>query len=70
MEADTSDNRLNAKIRTAQTQKVPYVLVVGEQEQRARGVNLRTRAGERRGMLTLDELERTMSATVAAKAEL
>ena len=70
VEADTSDNRLNAKIRTAQTQKVPYVLVVGEQEQRARGVNLRTRGGERRGMLTLDELERTMAATVAAKAEL
>lgn len=70
VEADTSDNRMNAKIRTAQTQKVPYVLVVGEQEQQADGVNVRTRSGERRGMLTLDELERAMAETVAAKQDL
>ena len=70
VEADTSDNRMNAKIRTAQTQKVPYVLVVGEQEQQADGVNVRTRSGERRGMLTLDELERAMAETVASKQDL
>ena len=45
-EADLSDNRMGAKIRTAQGQKVPYMVVVGAQEQAAGTVSLRDRAGE------------------------
>lgn len=56
-EADLSDNRMNAKIRSAQQRKIPYMLVVGEQEEQAGTVSLRTRTGERPGSMTLDALE-------------
>jgi len=46
VEVDTSDNRMNAKIRNAQALKVPYMLVVGEKEQAAGAVSVRLRSGE------------------------
>ena len=45
VDADLSDNRLGAKIRTAQKQKVPYMMVVGAKEQAAGTVSLRDRTG-------------------------
>ncbi len=43
---DTRNERMNAKIRDAQLQKVPYMLVVGDREAEAEAVAVRTRAGE------------------------
>src|SRR5207248_8026293 len=39
--ADLSDKRMNAKIREAQLQKVPYILVIGDDEIAANTVNVR-----------------------------
>ena len=47
VQADLSDNRMNAKIRLAQTQKVPYMLVVGEQEANEGAVSVRLRTGDK-----------------------
>jgi len=46
-EVDDSSNRMNAKIRTAQKQKIPYMLVVGDQEVEAGQVAPRLRSGEK-----------------------
>jgi threonyl-tRNA synthetase len=43
--ADISAQRMNAKIRQAQLMKVPYMLVVGEEEMKAGNVALRVRDG-------------------------
>jgi len=45
--ADISAQRMNAKIRVAQLMKVPYMLVVGENEAKAGLVSLRVRDGSR-----------------------
>jgi threonyl-tRNA synthetase len=45
--ADVSAQRMNAKIRDAQLMKVPYMLVVGENEAAAGQVSLRVRDGSR-----------------------
>jgi threonyl-tRNA synthetase len=45
--ADVSAQRMNAKIRDAQLMKVPYMLVVGENEANAGQVSLRVRDGSR-----------------------
>jgi threonyl-tRNA synthetase len=45
--ADLSSERMNAKIRDAQLMKVPYMLVVGDQEMANRTVALRRRDGTR-----------------------
>ena len=44
---------MNAKIRDAQLQKVPYMLVVGNGEEQANRVSVRLRTNEDRGMTDL-----------------
>ncbi len=47
VEVDTSDNRMQNKIRLAQEQKVPYMLVLGDREIEARTVAPRARSAAR-----------------------
>ena len=53
--ADVSAQRMNAKIRSAQLMKVPYMLVVGENEASAGQVSLRVRDGSRQDNIRLAE---------------
>ncbi|MDY0019153.1 MAG: threonine--tRNA ligase, partial [Anaerolineae bacterium] len=53
--ADTSTSRMNAKIREAQMQKVPYMLVIGDREAEAGAVSVRMRSGEDKGAMPLEE---------------
>ena len=50
-EIDARSERMNAKIRDAQLQKIPYMLVVGDREAAADAVAVRTRAGEDLGSM-------------------
>ena len=54
-EVDTRNERMNQKIRTAQMQKVPYMLVVGDREQEAGAVAVRHRDGQDLGAMPLDD---------------
>lgn len=54
-ELDKGDERMNAKIRNAQNQKIPFMLILGEKEQASRAVSLRTRSGEQKNMIPLDQ---------------
>jgi threonyl-tRNA synthetase len=53
--ADISSQRMNAKIRAAQLMKVPYMLVVGENESAAGLVSLRVRDGSQQNNIQLAE---------------
>jgi threonyl-tRNA synthetase len=53
--ADVSAQRMNAKIRQAQLMKVPYMLVVGENEMNAGQVSLRARDGSQQNNIPLSE---------------
>ena len=53
---DLSNEKLGAKIRTAQLQKVPLMLVVGEKEAGAGTVNVRRRSGGEQALMTVEEL--------------
>jgi threonyl-tRNA synthetase len=55
-EVDDSNDRMNAKIRQAQLQKVPYMLVAGDQEIEAGTVAVRTRTGENLDPMTVDQV--------------
>jgi threonyl-tRNA synthetase len=52
-EVDDSKGRMQAKIRHAQEQKVPYMLIIGDKEQSAGTVAVRLRSGEDLGALPL-----------------
>jgi threonyl-tRNA synthetase len=55
---DDRGDRMNAKIRDAQNQKVPYMLVVGDKEMENQQVALRLRSGENPGPIDLEQLIR------------
>ncbi len=55
VEVDDGDDRMNAKIRNAQLQKIPYMLVLGGREMAENTVNVRLRNGKRLGAMALDD---------------
>jgi threonyl-tRNA synthetase len=55
VEVDDGNERMQAKIRDAQLQKIPYMLVVGDKDQAAGTVSVRKRGGEDLGAKPLDE---------------
>jgi threonyl-tRNA synthetase len=54
VEVDAGSDRMNAKIRTAQLQKVPYMLIVGDREVEEGAVSLRLRSEEDLGAMDVD----------------
>jgi threonyl-tRNA synthetase len=56
VEADLRNEKLGYKIREHTLKKVPYLLIVGEQEQRDGTVSVRTRSGKDLGVRSLDQL--------------
>jgi threonyl-tRNA synthetase len=55
VQLDGRNEKLGYRIREAQLQKVPYMLVVGAREQEAGQVAVRLRTGEDRGAQTVAE---------------
>ncbi len=66
-EGDYSDDRMNAKIRKAQLEKIPYMLIVGDKEVEQGTVSLRTRTGEKQNNITLDTFIKRVHEVVAEK---
>ncbi len=54
-EVDARSDRMNAKIREAQMQKVPYMLVIGDREVEEQAVSVRLRSNETVGALSLEQ---------------
>jgi threonyl-tRNA synthetase len=53
IELDSSDDRMQKKIRNAQMQKVPYMLIAGEEDQAAGKVSIRYRSGEQKNSIAV-----------------
>jgi threonyl-tRNA synthetase len=65
---DDRNEKVNLKIREAQMQKVPYMLVIGAREEAAGQVAVRHRKRGDLGPIPLDEFVLTMTAEIAAKS--
>jgi threonyl-tRNA synthetase len=55
VEVDDGDDRMQKKIRTAQRQKVPYMLLAGDDDVAAGAVSFRYRSGEQKNGVPVDE---------------
>ena len=55
IEVDTSDDRMQKKIRNAQTQKIPYMLIAGDRDIESGAVSFRYRNGEQKNGIPVDE---------------
>ena len=67
-EVDDSSERMNKKIREAQLQKIPYMLVVGDKESEAGAVAVRTRDNEDRGAQPVADFVAELAARVAERS--
>ena len=67
-ELDERNEKLGYKIREAQLQKVPYMVVVGNREQESSTVNVRLRGGEELGAMALDDLAQRVRERIDQRA--
>jgi threonyl-tRNA synthetase len=67
VEIDDRGERMQAKIRDAQLQKVPYMLIVGDREQEAGAVAVRHRDGSDLGALPLFQVIDRLKDEIATK---
>ena len=64
IEVDSRRDRMNAKIRDAQIQKIPYMIVVGDSEEEADSVSVRLRDGTNLGAISVSEFQNMAYQTV------
>jgi threonyl-tRNA synthetase len=67
VELDDGTDRMNAKIRKAQVQKIPFMLIVGDQEAEVDSVAVRLRSGEDLKAKTVDEFLGIAREAIAAR---
>jgi threonyl-tRNA synthetase len=68
VEVDARGERMNAKIRDAQLQKIPYMLIAGDREAHNEAVAVRLRSGEDLGALPVADVVARLVKDVAARA--
>ena len=64
-ELDAGKDRMNAKIRTAQNMKIPYMLIIGDREMDAGAAAVRLRSGEDLGAIALPDLIARLQTEIA-----
>ncbi|MDO5445417.1 MAG: threonine--tRNA ligase [Eubacteriales bacterium] len=68
-ETDLRNEKIGYKIREAQLQKTPYMLVVGDKEAEAGTVAVRTRGGVDLGAMPVDDFVAKIKEEIASKAK-
>ena len=68
VEGDYRSEKLGYKIRDAQMQKIPYMLVVGDKEAESGNVSVRTRAGGDEGVMSVDDFMAKCLKEIAEKS--
>ncbi len=68
VEIDDRSERINLKIRQAQLDKIPYMLIIGDKEVADNSVSVRLRSGEQMPARPLAGFLETISADIASKA--
>lgn len=69
VEIDARNETLQAKIRDATLQKIPYLLVVGEQEEKAQTISVRTRDGRDHGQMKIGQFRQKILAEIENKSK-
>ncbi|MCI9468453.1 MAG: threonine--tRNA ligase [Oscillospiraceae bacterium] len=69
VETDLRNEKIGYKIREAQMQKIPYMLVVGDKEAEAGNLSVRTRSGGDKGVMPFDAFAAMILKEIAEKAK-
>jgi threonyl-tRNA synthetase len=69
VEVDVSDDRMQKKIRNAQLQKVPFIVIAGDQDVEAGDVSFRYRDGRQDNGVPIAEAIERVAAAVASRSQ-
>ena len=69
VEVDASDDRMQKKIRSAQRQKVPYMLLAGDDDVAAGAVSFRYRSGEQKNGVPVPDAIAEITGAVASRVQ-
>ena len=69
VEVDERNEKIGFKIREAQMQKIPYMLVVGDKEAEEKTVAVRARGKGDLGAMSMDQFESMLLQEIASKAK-
>lgn len=69
IETDLRSEKIGYKIREAQLEKTPYMLVIGDKEQDAQVVAVRSRSGGDIGVMSFDEFAKLICEAINSKAK-
>ena len=69
VKVDARSERMNQKIRQAQLEKVPYMVVVGDKEVEAASISVRLRSGEQLPAQSMDSFVETVSRLIACRSK-
>ena len=70
VEADYRSEKLGYKIREAQKEKVPYMVIVGDKDMENHTVSIRHRSGEDLGAMSLEEFTALLKDVVDSKKKI
>ena len=68
-ELDASDDRMQKKVRNAQMQKIPYMIIAGEEDMKAGAVSFRYRNGDQKNGIPIAEAIAEITATVSKRQQ-
>ena len=69
-ELDSSDDRMQKKVRNAQMQKVPFMVIAGEEDQAAGAVSFRYRNGEQKNAIPVADAIAEIKKIVAERTQI
>ncbi len=70
VELDSSDDRMQKKIRNAQTEKIPFMMIAGEEDQKAGAVSFRYRNGEQKNGIPIKEAIAEVLTAISSRAQI
>jgi threonyl-tRNA synthetase len=68
-ELDSSDDRMQKKVRNAQMQKIPFMIIAGEEDMNAGAVSFRYRNGEQKNGIAIADAIAEIKQTVADRKQ-
>ncbi len=68
-ELDASDDRMQKKVRNAQMQKIPYMIIAGEEDMKAGAISFRYRNGDQKNGIPIGDAIAEIAATVSERRQ-
>ncbi len=70
VDIDASDDRMQKKVRSAQLEKIPFMMIAGEEDQKSGGVSFRYRNGEQKNGISIDDAIKEVLDAVANRIQI